>query len=59
MTKRMMVPINETYHKKLKQLAEASHRSMTAQVEWLVEQAYWKQFTNHSQPVKVEYQEAE
>ena len=40
---RKMVPINEEYHTKLRQLADANHRTMTKQVEWLVAQA-WRNY---------------
>ena len=43
--KRMMVPINVEYHQMLKHLADANHRSMTAQVEWLVAKA-WRNHQN-------------
>ena len=45
MTERKMVPINKQYHTMLRELADANHRSMTAQVEWLVAKA-WRNHQN-------------
>ena len=42
---RKPVQMNIEYHTMLKRLADANHRSMTAQVEWLVAKA-WRNHLN-------------
>jgi hypothetical protein len=42
---RQPVSIRAPYSRKLKEIAEAEHRSMTAQAEFLIEQEWQRMFT--------------
>ena len=48
MTERKHVPIGVKYHKMLEELANANHRSMTNQVEYLIDKEYYYKFIRKS-----------